>query len=922
MDVNQFVANARTVKDSLALHLDQDPATIAAQASSPVGLALSYQLGSVACLLDTLPPKLQQREPSLASAVAVDAPTSTTDAAAAAASGAAHTEPQAPVASGPSYRLIHRRGNPPPVNNQGPARRRLSRDELANVFGHLQPWELTRHRRRLGTPLFHQSAANYTHLVIDCEDDTARRMWETMPLAVAQRWGERATNVREIKHRYPTRWRGEWCRGTWVALFVANARTVKDSLALHLDQDPATIAAQASSPVGLALSYQLGSVACLLDTLPPKLQQREPSLASAVAVDAPTSTTDAAAAAASGAAHTEPQAPVASGPSYRLIHRRGNPPPVNNQGPARRRLSRDELANVFGHLQPWELTRHRRRLGTPLFHQSAANYTHLVIDCEDDTARRMWETMPLAVAQRWGERATNVREIKHRYPTRWRGEWCRGTWVALVEGHSNGRKAIAEKKRQEREGAQGTADAAAMAQDDNGSHSPDEGTLEVLAFEHVELDDSVDIPDPRPSYRLPPAPAAPVHLPALKTVDNIPNPFLSARVGRQWRTPAVKSLTTQRLWLPSVEGARSWVAGEAIEVLDLADVLDADEVAGVLSGLPADGQSLAALRTLRGVWMDESSLAGIDRLREVMVARGVSRSIRELEIDMGWMWDETVERSQRVARLIDAIAHPEAVQKGVLKLHNNGCGRIDAELLSRSSTGPAAAQQLIRDFAKRAGTVTYRGGDETHRVAATADTFPAAHTLLLFDGALANEGNVRRAVEIASHMPRLSCVDIGDLEFGLQLDAPAGEVWRFLERLQAALVSRGKERSLSVVYWYLSASAVAEPVHTDQSPCLWGRRTNGNLPPVEEVTITVLDGVQDDQFEKFCDNIMATITSFTDELKGHKKAYVRLWDDDLCTDFQRRFMAQQAGISLLNSGPYKLSLDADGLWVERRSAAT
>ncbi|CEL96796.1 unnamed protein product [Vitrella brassicaformis CCMP3155] len=135
MDVNQFVANARSVKDSLVLLLDQDPATVAAQ------------LGSIAPLLSTLTTRLQQGGPTLTSAVVVDAPTSTTEAAAA--TGAAHTEPRAPVnTGGPSFRRIHTTGNPPPVNvNQGPARRRLSRDELANVFGHLQPWELTRHRR-------------------------------------------------------------------------------------------------------------------------------------------------------------------------------------------------------------------------------------------------------------------------------------------------------------------------------------------------------------------------------------------------------------------------------------------------------------------------------------------------------------------------------------------------------------------------------------------------------------------------------------------------------------------------------------------------------------------------------------------------------------------------------------------------------
>ncbi|CEM14136.1 unnamed protein product [Vitrella brassicaformis CCMP3155] len=603
--------------------------------------------------------------------------------------------------------------------------------------------------------------------------------------------------------------------GSLCVQFVANARAVKDSLALLLDQDAATVAAQASSPEAWLVNHQLGSIAPLLSTLTTRLQQGGPSLASAVAVDAPNSTTEAAAA--SGAAHTKPQAAVASGPSYRLIHRSGNPPPVNqgHQGPARRRLSRDELANVFGHLQPWELTRHRRRLGTSLFHQSAANYTHLVID---------------------------------------------------LEGHGSGRAAIADEKRREREGGEGTADAAAVAQDDDDPRSADEGTLEVLSLEEVDLDDSIVIPYPPPSRALSPAPAAPIHLPALKTVRNIAHDCLLARVGRQWRTPAVKALITRDNWAAS--GLRAWLA-EAIEVLDLngrdAYISAADEeldlngrraglTADALSGLPADGNP-----------------ADIDELREVMVARGVSRSIRELEIDMGWMRSTTftVELCQSVARLIDAIAHPEAVEKGVFELSNDGtCGEIHAELLSRSSTGPAAAQKLIRDFAKRAGTVAYSGLDEAVPAAISDDTFPAAHTLkLMGDDALANGANKKRALEIASNMPSLSCVKAGDEEHEVELDAPAGEVWRFLERLQAALVSRGKERNLSV-QWYLGTGAFVplEPVHNKSSPCLWDRGI-GQLPPIDEVRISVHGGVADDALDELYNSVMAMVSSFNHKLK-------------------------------------------------------
>ncbi|CEM08936.1 unnamed protein product [Vitrella brassicaformis CCMP3155] len=600
---------------------------------------------------------------------------------------------------------------------------------------------------------------------------------------------------------------------------------------------------------------------------------------------------------------------------------------------ARRRLSRDELANVFGHLHPWELTPLWRRLGTPIFHESAANYTHLVIDCEDDTKRRMWEAMTLAVAHKWGKRATSIREIKHRYPTRWKGlwgGWCRGTWVALVEGHGRGRAAIAEKKRRERDAGEGIA--AAPRQDDDGDRSADKGTLEMLSFEEVEsfeevgLDDNIYMTYPPPSSALPRAPTAPVHLPALKTIRSRDDECLTARVDRQWHTPAVKTLITRDSWLASwVKGGRAWVRDcEAIEVLDL-NGRYADHAARVLSGAPTDGKSLAALRTLRGVGMYWNRPADIDRLREVKVARGVRQSIRELEIEMGWMpsTDASVECSQRVAQLIDAIARHEAVEKGVFALNNDStCGTIDAELLSRSSTGPAAVQQIINQFAKRALTVVSGGEDEAVRATITDDTFPAAHTLLLIGDALDDEAKKKRTVEIASNTPSLSCVKAGDKEHGVELLGPAGEVWVFLERLQAALVSRGRERSLTLCL-DLVANELTAPVHSKSSPCLWGRDSNDKLPPVEEVTMTVSVGfVDDDQFETFYSNVIATITSFNDELKGHKKTYVELLSGNLRTDFQQRFMAQQAGLSLLSGGPYKVSLDANGLCVERRNAAT
>ncbi|CEM10260.1 unnamed protein product [Vitrella brassicaformis CCMP3155] len=683
----------------------------------------------------------------------------------------------------------------------------------------------------------------------------------------------------------------------------------------HLSKIKQLDPAEASSHESLLVPTQLSLLESYVKAAVTQLSSVESGLSGAV--DALTAAPTPPSANSSAAAETDQQ-PQARRPSYRLVKESGCPPELEE--PARRPLSCDELLNVSGHLQPWELTRYRRPLGTRLFTQSAANYANLVIDCEDDKARRMWAAMPLAVAQRWGQRATNIREIKHRRPVG-RENWCRGTWVALVEGHASGRAAIAAKQKRKSEGGEGTAVAAAARQADGSGQSADDGTLEVLSFEAVKLDDSIHIPHPPPSSDLPPAPTSRIHLPALKTVNNIPSDCMSARVGRQWRTPGVTTLIVgtglDLSWYDEeeMEGLKAWVSGcEAIEMLDLKHIYFGT-AAGLLSALPANGKSLAALHTLRGVSMDEdvwvnTDSSGIDRLREVMVARGAKRSVREVKITVRAMHDDddTVVWSGSAARLIEAVAAPEVAWEEVFALNDDGTsGRIDAELLSLSRrTGTPAAQKLIGGFAKTAGTVTYSGRHETIPAAIRDDAFAAAHILRLAGGALANK---KRAVQVASGMPSLSHIDASAI-------APVREVWQFLEGLQTARESRGwAERSLSSVGLSLSAHTLTftDP-HDRDHPCLWHRDTT-KLPPIEEVHVDVRSTVADDQFEAFYSSMVAAVISFTSKLKGHKRTQIKMTFGSR-RRVEQPFLAQLAGAGL------KVSMLVDTLSVERRTPDT
>jgi len=88
-----------------------------------------------------------------------------------------------------------------------------------------------------------------------------------------------------------------------------------------------------------------------------------------------------------------------------------------------------------------------------------------------------------------------------------------------------------------------------------------------------------------------------------------------------------------------------------------------------------------------------------------------------------------------------------------------------------------------------------------------------------------------------------------------------------------------------------------------------------------------IDGIEDDdrhkedaELETLYRHVMAMITSFNQKLKGHKKTCVSLLGNDLGSDFERRFLDQQASINN-SGGAYEFSIARSGLRVERRDAA-
>ncbi|CEM14123.1 unnamed protein product [Vitrella brassicaformis CCMP3155] len=148
MDVHQVREGTRAVEEglrhlqelntalgALRSHFEQaQPPSLSGQAPSATSLELHVQRALVSSHIATAQSQLTRTHEDVSRVVDALKPIL-----AAAPNPATQDDAEAPAVSRPSFRLIHRSGNPPPVN-QGPARRRLSRDELANVFGHLQPW--------------------------------------------------------------------------------------------------------------------------------------------------------------------------------------------------------------------------------------------------------------------------------------------------------------------------------------------------------------------------------------------------------------------------------------------------------------------------------------------------------------------------------------------------------------------------------------------------------------------------------------------------------------------------------------------------------------------------------------------------------------------------------------------------------------
>ncbi|CEM21296.1 unnamed protein product [Vitrella brassicaformis CCMP3155] len=389
---------------------------------------------------------------------------------------------------------------------------------------------------------------------------------------------------------------------------------------------------------------------------------------------------------------------VASGdgppaPSYRLIHKSGDD--TDPELPAAVRLgdNQNALASVMGCCPPWELTRMWPCIGKSLVMEAAKGYTRLTIDgTEKGGVQTLWERLPVDVAYRWGQRATNLQSVGVVYP--YSSDWCAGTHTAIVESHAHGR-------------------AAAVGQG--------KGTLKTLTWK------SEEGPQAQSSYQrerdardkstkpLPPT-GSPVLLDALEDVRGLPNP--SVRLNRNWQTPAIKHLDLHAG--RDMGGAKKWVKGcEQLETFKGAPSVG--DMVKLLKTLPK-GRSLACLRSVGPLSLQGFSEDQLDELRQVLVERGCLRVLTELRIDYCMVTHLDMERKsliEKLAHLTETVAHPDVQQQvhiiDALPSHTE-TRSIALELVEWSKSQSSLVQKLVKEFARLANVVTY-GEEEDQSVA-------------------------------------------------------------------------------------------------------------------------------------------------------------------------------------------------------------
>ncbi|CEM31857.1 unnamed protein product [Vitrella brassicaformis CCMP3155] len=243
----------------------------------------------------------------------------------------------------------------------------------------------------------------------------------------------------------------------------------------------------------------------------------------------------------------------------------------------------------------------------PLTWQHAARKQHhLTISAADEDQRSFWQRTTIALVREWATYLRQLTSIALHYPLGF-PRWSLDVFVAIIEGHIVSRRAA-------------------------NVHG---GTLQTIAIEEgVRLTGTARQTIFRTHPLLPLPLDPPPTLDALKTIADLRGDHRQL-ADRGWLMPSLATVVRQGWWRP---GSLGKLIGSSRSLRQVDGMFDGDEWSSVFERIPAapvgrQGGPLAQLEGIGTILVEGSDPAGIDRLQEVLMARGCRESLKQLNVE-------------------------------------------------------------------------------------------------------------------------------------------------------------------------------------------------------------------------------------------------------------------------------------------------
>ncbi|CEM10280.1 unnamed protein product [Vitrella brassicaformis CCMP3155] len=282
------------------------------------------------------------------------------------------------------------------------------------------------------------------------------------------------------------------------------------------------------------------------------------------------------------------------------------------------------------------------QLAKSIWQHAAPDLSDVTISSATREERSFWQHVHLAFVTQLAARLTRLTTITLRYPDGFR-LWCFDVFVAIIEGHTAGRRAA----------------------------NLTGGTLHIIAVKRgVRLIGTARQTVARTHPSLPAPLDPPPTLHALTTIAGLRDDH-EELAERGWLVPSL-AVVRQEGWDADrlsqlISSSRSlWCVDGTFVGEEWADVFE--DIPATPAG--QQGGPLAQLEEIGTILVEGDDLAGLNRLQEALVARGCRRSLKQLHVEFG-------------AARIDRHTLPSLLALDRLV---GTCWRLDAELILEVTT--------------------------------------------------------------------------------------------------------------------------------------------------------------------------------------------------------------------------------------------